>query len=561
MKSLTKLPWGLKMLAAGLVAIPLCLGVWCSPALAVQVSEDYYVGGYLRTWASFNLKNRDETTENDRYKPSMLRGSFLLDIEKKLGGLTLKVIARADGELDTNYMRDLEDEIEAGQAYLDALLPQIGGTPGKGGYKDYTESYNRVDLREYYVDLGLTERVALRLGRQQVVWGETDFFRAMDIIHGFDYSWRFFLEPENEELRKPLILANVQVQVPELNGSLQFIVRPGWDEDGKGSASMNGDIGNTYMVQGGRWMPQSIRGLDLYKALCDDYHHPDGDIDDPTWAVRWSGIAGPVEYTVAYLRWFSNDPVVNPAANPVGKTPSGFLGDAYFPELDMVGFTANTHVPAIDAVFSTEMVYTWDYPFQTGSKFSIPVDQLGMSEAYRQYEFLVVPGLGPVREEDMLQIMVRMDKTLRFTQWLLGTGKPAFFSVQVFDKWLQNYRDDHDIIDFITFGGKKREHNVITTAILQLNYRNDSINPMLAVGTDLTNGGGFVIPSLELVFGDHWRLRAEADLFWTAGAKDEPHIHTKVPFQDKILDVEKDTHLFGYLKDADQFLLRLTYQF
>jgi len=84
--------------------------------------------------------------------------------------------------------------------------------------------------------------------------------------------------------------------------------------------------------------------------------------------------------------------------------------------------------------------------------------------------------------------------------------------------------------------------------ILGLNYRNDTVNPSLALGTDVSNGGGFASPSVDFAWGDHWRFKVEGDFFFNRGHK--------LPGQ-----VEQNTHLFGYLANNDQLLFRLTRQF
>ncbi len=62
-------------------------------------SEDhsFHLGGYARTWASFNLQNPPETSRNDRYSPSMLRGSLLLDADAKTGPVTWKIVGAQMG--------------------------------------------------------------------------------------------------------------------------------------------------------------------------------------------------------------------------------------------------------------------------------------------------------------------------------------------------------------------------------------------------------------------------------------------------------------------------------
>ena len=111
---------------------------------------------------------------------------------------------------------DLNDAITAGNAIHGPATPR----------HNWMDDIEGDQMREWYTTFRVGDRVRATLGKQQVVWGETDFFRAMDIIHGYDLRWRSFLETENEELRKPLIMANVEIDVPELNGSLQLFIAP-----------------------------------------------------------------------------------------------------------------------------------------------------------------------------------------------------------------------------------------------------------------------------------------------------------------------------------------------
>jgi hypothetical protein len=474
-------------------------------------SSDFRLGGYVRGWVSFNLQNPPETAENDRGDVSMVRGSVLLDADLKTGPLSWKGVARVDREYKTKYLERLE-----------ALA--AANTPGGPG-SHIMDTYNHGDIRELYVDYAPNERLKFRLGRQQVVWGETDFFRAMDVVHGFDYRWRSFLEREGDELRKPLILLNGKVDVPEANGSLQVLVRPGWDRDR--------DIGNTYDLSGGRWALQPNKGVDFLAPglLRYNYHHSSGDVDDVTGGLRWSGTAGPVNYSVAYLKTFNNDPVVNSSFAPYGTAPAAGLGEFIYPKVNLVGLTASGYVPALDAVLSSELVYTRDAAFNVGTNF------MGGT----------LPGFGGIKRKDVLQAMFRMDKNFNLAR-VLGTSRPSFFSVQVFDKWIQSYDRADDLVDNAGYGGPLKRHSTVVTGVLGLNYSNDKINPMLAVGTDATNGGGFVIPSVEFVWGNNWRLVAEADLFFSK--------HQKLPGQ-----IEGQTHLFGWFKNNDQLLFRLTRQF
>lgn len=67
--------------------------------------------------------------------------------------------------------------------------------------RDSTKFENK--LREAYIDLGFKHiPLSLRLGRQQIVWGETDSFRLLDRVNALDFSWH--LQQESwDEIRTP----------------------------------------------------------------------------------------------------------------------------------------------------------------------------------------------------------------------------------------------------------------------------------------------------------------------------------------------------------------------
>jgi hypothetical protein len=365
----------------------------------------------------------------------------------------------------------------------------------------------------------------------------------MDIVHGYDMRWRSFLEGENEELRKPLILFNALVQVPEANGTLQAIVRPGWDRDK--------DIGNTYDLYGGRWTFQSFIGADFLNAgpiMAYDYRHPAGNTKDVTGGLRWKGSAGAINYSIAYLKTFNPDPIVNSAFAPYQKTPSNPFGDWIFPKIDIIGVTASTQVQPIDSVLSTELVFIKDAPYNVG---------LGTPGS----KFMPAPfgtpntigGFGGVVTKNTLVSMFRLDKNLNLKS-LLGTSADSFFTVQLFDKWILRYDRADEIVDLAGYNAPKSKHSTIITAVLATNFKSSTINPTLAAGYDITHGGGFVIPSVDFVMGDKWRLKLEADLFFYRDQR-TPSIGSLSGLS------EANTHLFGALAHHDQLLMRLTRQF
>lgn len=469
----------------------------------------FHLGGYVRGWLSFNMQNMPETRQNDKGKLSMQRESLLLDADASKGPFTFKAVARVDREQMTSFEKNLQN------------APLNAGA-SEGGLEN---SYNRGDIRELYVDWKVNDRFKMRLGKQQIVWGESDIFQAMDLVNGFDKRWGPVLE-DLEDTRKPLIMGNFMVNVPELDGGLQVLVRPGLDRFK--------DIGNTIDFSGGRNAGQPNRGTDTLSVVNYDYKHPDGDMRKTTGGLRWTGIAGPVSYSLAYLKTFNANPVYNPIFNPFKKVPSGLLGDFIYPEIDVYGASVTGYSPAVDGVLSAELAYTRDAPFNIGTNGCFG-------------GLVPIPGCGGIIKKDTIRSMLRMDKSLKLNS-LIGSIDPAFFSVQLFDTWIRDFNSNDDIVAAVTYGKGMKKHSTMLTVILGLNYDYNNINPTLALAADLSYGGGLVVPAIEFVLGDKWRLKAEADIFL--------YKHDKQPGE-----IENQTAGFGIAAHGNQLIFRVSRQF
>lgn len=506
-------------------AISLSLAQWGTvvhagePASTTDESgNSFHVGGYLRGWTSFNMQDQPETKANDRWKASMVRGSALLDLDATTGPIKWKAVGRVDQEYKTNYLKDLEN------------LRATNGTAVGGDSHNILDNYNQAEIRELWMEFGAGDRTTFRLGKQQIVWGESDFFHAMDVVHGYDMTWRSFLEPENEEWRKPLWLLSTKIQVPEAKGQIQAFIRPGLDRCK--------DIGNSYDIQGGRWFFQPYRGYDLTAVTDHGCSHPDGNYKRTTGGIRWAGTAS-VNYSLAYIKTFAADPVANSAFIPFQQAPTGAFFDLIHPTIDVLGATVSGYSAAIDSVLSAEMAYTKDQPYNVGT------GALGAPNIRGN----VGLGLGGIKKKNTLTTMLRVDKNLNF-QDLLGTNRPSLSSIQLFDTTVLEYNKSDDLVRLFAYGSPLKRHSTILTAFALLNYKGDSINPSIAIGTDVNNGGGFVIPAVEFVLGDNWRLRAEADLFWHRAASTQ------------LFDGNTPgTQLFGYFANNDQLVFRVTRQF
>jgi hypothetical protein len=119
-------------------------------------------------------------------------------------------------------------DLQHGQTRFDDL---VGGRIGDltNGQRSGAKFENR--MREAYVDFKLKDApLSFRLGRQQVIWGESDQFRIMDIWNPLDTTWHFQQESW-DNIRVPLWLGKGLWDIGQLgpvsNTFLEVVYNPG----------------------------------------------------------------------------------------------------------------------------------------------------------------------------------------------------------------------------------------------------------------------------------------------------------------------------------------------
>jgi hypothetical protein len=119
-----------------------------------------------------------------------------------------------------------------GRLHADAYDRLAPGGPHQSEVWTPTERLelgDRVDLelRELYVE-GRVGRVWLRLGKQQVVWGQADGLKVLDVVDPQDF--REFILPDFDQSRIPLWTADVEVPVGPASLQLLWIPDPTTDD-------------------------------------------------------------------------------------------------------------------------------------------------------------------------------------------------------------------------------------------------------------------------------------------------------------------------------------------
>ena len=214
---------------------------------------------------------------------------------------------------------------------------------------------------------------------------------------------------------------------------------------------------------------------------------------------------------------------------------------------------------------STEVAYTFNQPFNQGqggffgyagnpdAPFSgataCPTNSLGSGKGFDGlYGIGDGVGLCGIKTKGVINSMLRMDKNLKLED-VLGTSRPSFSSIQLFDQWVMDWKDSDQLVRLFAYGSPLKEHNTILTAFTVLNYMNDKINPSFVVGFDINNGGGFAIPAVAFTLNDNWVGKVEADVFWSGGRTENAQFSNE------------RSQLFGYFDKSTQLVFRLTRQF
>jgi len=154
-------------------------------------------------------------------------------------------------------------DLQRGQERSDDLIggPIAGNTPGQcvggpcpqgptngvfkpllpGSYSRWSDAdrngrkyENR--LREAYIDLKIQdEPLSFRLGRQQIIWGESDQFRVMDCFNPLDFTWHAQIESW-DEIRIPMWVGkglwDIGTLGPLSNTFLEVVYNPFDFQDG-----------------------------------------------------------------------------------------------------------------------------------------------------------------------------------------------------------------------------------------------------------------------------------------------------------------------------------------
>jgi len=164
------------------------------------------------------------------------------------------------------------------------------------------------EVREFYLDRYVGD-VFLRLGKQQIVWGEADGLRVLDIVNPFDF--REFILPEFEDRRIPLWSAQAEVPLGPVTAQLLWLPDHTYDDIP--------EEGAIFAFTSPRVVPSVPAGGGLVPVVVEKPKRPSRWLVDDDYGVRFAAFLGGWDLSANYLYHYPDQPIVFRTSSPDGS--------------------------------------------------------------------------------------------------------------------------------------------------------------------------------------------------------------------------------------------------
>ncbi|MFH0814415.1 MAG: DUF1302 family protein [Pseudomonadota bacterium] len=455
---------------------------WCT---LQYMDGKFTVNGFLQS--QFRLHIGGQNPNNNQFRP-LSEGNHKVNMFRNMLQLELNYAAS-----DTFSLFSKIKYINESSGGLDSNLRQYEAFPLEyPGDLKLEDDDNMAQIQELYADLTMGP-LWLRLGKQQVSWGQTDGFRLLDVINPLDLSWRLIFDAMYEghdNVRESLWMVRANYNIPCItfvdNPQLELLILPG-----KFVGDQLASDGAPYNV-----LPTVVKVHE---------EQPDG----PEVGVKLSGIWKRAEITLNYFRAHSDYgvylvpgtvvfdrtwgvPLAGDIIPPAGIGREDLMRlNAYghHPLMSHIGFSFNYDESSFTkGVYRFEFLYEPDKPYERG---------------------ITIPGIGSFTNA--------MIEKLGTVKYCLGIDRPFWlralnprrtfgFGFQVFQRFVVEGKDKLDE-NIITLSGGHKVQTLTTTFTLSLDtqYKQDRIHPILFFAWD-PRGGFWLAPQCEFQYGDHWRF-------------------------------------------------------
>ncbi|MEW5980353.1 MAG: DUF1302 family protein [Acidobacteriota bacterium] len=372
---------------------------------------------------------------------------------------------------------------------------------------EFKQSY---DLWEAYADF---QRGSLfvRIGRQNLAWGETDIFRLLDYINPLDNTFGGPFE-DLDDRRIPLWMIRSSHNLGNL-GPLSSLTLEGFLVPGPVDAHVApwAPRGTPYAAPLPSLFAPSLRIIT-----------PKREWSESRWGVRMqSVVAGSLNLAVAHYQTFLDMPTLR--SKVIGSPP--VLADlnalqlwGEFPEVRITGASMNYWESVTDTVLRGEVAWFWKEPVFIpeinnstlfGPQLELPdfiLDALpgilGVDIRNLGLKGLPLnPQSGSIPRKDILRYMIGLDKSV----WIRPLNKLStfFVSCQYFGQWVPDYdgrmRQAALVYPSLKDYPKVEEFEHTFTLMVNTTYLSGKLQPLVAGAYD-PRGAILLSPSVSYLW-------------------------------------------------------------
>ncbi len=469
----------------------------------------FRVNGYLQNQTGVFI-SRHRTHLNDKGLPldhgdkfgklSMFRNTLQLEADWTPGpAVSLHAIVRG--------VRSLKLSVDK-----DAQVPHEGYFGNNQKTIDWVADtyYQELDLREFYMDINASEYLNLRLGRQQVAWGETGQYRLLDVVNPTDSTWHFGPLESFEDQRIPLWMLKGLLWIPPLQGSLEVVWIPMLDRPE--------DTVTVPLTFVGAWGLPPVPAPDLFEG--DDsvapwkirkkvFLYPGRDIENSRAGARWQGEIGNFTYTLVYFYTHQlSPPIPLYTYAQYGAGKEGVDVYLFFPRQHVAGMSLETALPyplgtnlKFEAAFEPDRTYTL-HSAENSLTDRIPYNAPN-GDTYTFFH---------MKKKKVFSYAVSFQQPLLLD--FLNREQSVYVVAQFMHTWITDFDASDRLVEVPGYDGTlSSRHSFTVVGAIFTNYLHGLLSPRI-VGAWLPGNGGFLSAQLGVTLGDHWRFRVAWDGFF-----------------------------------------------
>ena len=480
---------------------------------AINISDSIHIGGYLES--QVGVRVNDGWDEKEKWDTSRWRNTVQLEYAWDVTD-NFRASGIARGFYDATY--SVNNYRFAGQ---DIDIDRFKSVPGGDNMREDFE------LREYKF-MYSTGQLEICAGRQQIVWGESDFLRLADVINPLDMSWNWVLASW-EDIRIPQRMINIKYTLD--NQSFPLKLELVWNPEDFNP--------NVLAPPRANWAPKMVPDLSpmldpfLINAPVGQLNFnndfvwrnmknqlPDKhDLENGQVGVRVGGTIGSWEVYLFDFYQRVQTAVVDikdtSAEYMAGTAPYVVAPEFSWPYINNMGGTFNYYSGFLETVLRGEVAYVFNQPYAKKS--------VGPLASVLVPLALPDPGASYVKK-DVVKVMLGFDRPswIRF----LNPDKTFFISGQLFGTFVLDTSDDKL---YTGLGKDGREEDMyLFTLMANTEYWESRIKPEMVVGCDINGNNGFARAQLAYEPNFSWAFILGYVNLWGPDGSDSDKHHAGV---------------------------------